>query len=182
MPSGTAAAGEALRRIHELALSFEGELSRFWPPDEARRLVASSDVRHGLTPAEQKLVSEAVAQLIERLPERSAQPLHGDAHIWNTLQTRAGPRWLDFDEACRGPLEWDAATMIESDWVFGPRGDVRAAYAAAFGDRFDQRELAPWVELRVALIVLWLAVHAHGNPGERDELEHLLAWLRPRVA
>ena len=97
------------------------------------------------------------------------------------MPTKAGLVWFDFDEACRGPLEWDAATMIESDWVFGPRANVRAAYSAAFGDRFDERELAPWVELRALMIVLWTAVQSSHDAGLAEELDGVLAWLRPRI-
>ena len=177
-PADPAAAGEALREIHELALGYEGELAPFWPPVEAQALLARADVAGALRGPELQLLRGVLER---RLPERPEQPLHGDAHVWNTLQTADGPLWLDFDEACRGPLEWDAATMVESDLVLGPGADVPAAYEAAFGDRFEERDLAPWVELRVALIVLWLA--AAGRTTEAPhELDRLLAWLRPRVA
>lgn len=174
-------AGERLREIHELSLSYEGELSTFWPFREARRLLDHPELTAEL--AEEYLallttVLDAVERTVSSAPER---PLHGDAHIWNTLQTPTGPVWFDFDEACRGPLEWDAATMIQSDLVLGPKPDVRRAYRAAFGDRFDDEELLPWIDLRVVLIVQWLAVARHRHPGLSDPgFDRLLAWLRGR--
>jgi hypothetical protein len=94
------------------------------------------------------------------------------------VRTPDGPLWIDFDEACRGPLEWDAATTIESSLVFGPLEQVEQAYEAAFGDRFTQDELAPFVELRVVLIAEWLACHLPRYPEAREELDRILGWLR----
>ena len=173
-------AGERLREIHELSLSYEGELSTFWPFREARRLLVHPEVTAELAEESLALLATALDALEPGLsgPER---PLHGDAHIWNTLQTPAGTVWFDFDEACRGPLEWDAATMIQSDRVLGPKEDVRRAYRAAFGDRFGDEELLPWIDLRVVLIVQWLAVARHRHHGVPDPgSDRLLAWLRRR--
>lgn len=39
------------------------------------------------------------------------RPLHGDAHTGNVLNTKAGPRWLDFEDVCSGPVEWDLASQ-----------------------------------------------------------------------
>jgi len=174
-------AGERLREIHELALSYDGELSRFWPFREARRLLVHPEATAELADEHLALLVGVLDALEGRLSPGPEQPLHGDAHIWNTLQTRDGPVWFDFDEACRGPMEWDAATMIQSDLVLGPIEEARRAYRAAFGDRFDDEELLPWVDLRVVLIVQWLAVAGHRYEGAPDPGSGRgLAWLRQR--
>lgn len=172
LPLEPRAEGEGLRRIHELGLDYDGELAGFWPPEEAEALLD----RAAFNPEERALVEGALDRI--ELPERRQQPLHGDAHIWNCVRTPEGPLWIDFDEACRGPLEWDAATMIESSLLFGPLEDVETAYAAAFGDRFTRDELAPFVELRVVLIAEWLACLLPQVPDVRGELDRVLAWLR----
>ena len=41
------------------------------------------------------------------------QPLHGEPHEANRLHTAAGIRWIDFEDACRGPIEWDLAFLPE---------------------------------------------------------------------
>ena len=174
-------AGILLRDIHELSATYEGELSGFWPPREAMALLSHPEVAARLGEDDLTFLASVLGRLRAELPDRPARPLHGDAHIWNTFQGRRGAVWFDFDEACRGPLEWDAATMIQSDWVLGPNEDVRAAYRAAFGDRFDDAELAPWVDLRVLLIVEWLAVARHRYPGLREPAADAgLDWLRRR--
>jgi|SRR5581483_11132903 len=174
-------AGEKLREIHELSASYEGDLSTFWPFREARRLLAHPEVVAELTEESLALLATVLDALEPGLLPGPERPLHGDAHIWNTLQTPAGTVWFDFDEACRGPLEWDAATMIQSDRVLGPKEDVRRAYRAAFGDRFGDDELLPWIDLRVVLIVEWLAVARHRREGVPDPASGRgVAWLRQR--
>jgi hypothetical protein len=39
------------------------------------------------------------------------QPLHGSPHAGNWLATAEGPLLLDFETACRGPIEWDLAAL-----------------------------------------------------------------------
>jgi Ser/Thr protein kinase RdoA (MazF antagonist) len=174
-------AGERLREIHSLSESYAGELSTFWPFREARRLLCHPETTAELTDDGLGLMATVLDDLEVRLPSRPERPLHGDAHIWNTLQTSDGPVWFDFDGACHGPLEWDAATMIQSDRVLGPKEDVRRAYRAAFGDRFTDEELLPWIDLRVVLIVEWLAVARHRHEGVPDPGSGRgLAWLRRR--
>lgn len=38
-----------------------------------------------------------------------ARPLHGSPHTGNIVVTGAGIRFLDFETACTGPLDWDLA-------------------------------------------------------------------------
>jgi phosphotransferase family enzyme len=174
-------AGNRLREIHELAASYDGELSTFWPCREARRLLGHVEVTEELPDDDLALLTTVLEHLDACLETDPQHVLHGDAHIWNTLQAREGPVWFDFDEACRGPLEWDAATMIQSDRVLGPNEDARQGYGAAFGDRFEEEELSPWIDLRVVLIVEWLAVARHRHPGVPDPgSSRGLAWLRRR--
>jgi Phosphotransferase enzyme family len=174
-------AGERLHEIHDLAVSYDGELSTFWPFPEARRLLGHAEVTEELSDDHLVLLTTVLEHLEARLPTEAQQALHGDAHIWNTLQTVDGPVWFDFDEACRGPLEWDAATMIQSDRVLGPNEHVRQAYRAAFGDRFSEEELSAWIDLRVVLIIEWLAVARHRYRGVPDPgSDRGLAWLRQR--
>ena len=50
-------------------------------------------------------------------PTGHVQPLHGDAHAGNLIATRDGLLWIDFEDVCRGPVEWDLATMMDADAI-----------------------------------------------------------------
>jgi hypothetical protein len=51
------------------------------------------------------------------------RPLHGEPHDRNLLATPSGPRWIDLEGACRGPLEWDLAFLPVEAASFFPRVD-----------------------------------------------------------
>src|SRR5262245_56391198 len=40
--------------------------------------------------------------------------LHGSPHAGNWLRTAQGVLLLDFETACRGPLEWDVAALDDA--------------------------------------------------------------------
>ena len=42
---------------------------------------------------------------------RSAGVLHGDAHPRNLLKIGADWGWIDLEESCHGPLNWDLAVL-----------------------------------------------------------------------
>jgi hypothetical protein len=51
--------------------------------------------------------------------------------------------WIDFEEVCRGPVEWDLATMMDAD-----------AVAAHYQHRPDPEVLARCTDLRTLQVVL----------------------------
>jgi hypothetical protein len=71
------------------------------------------------------------------------QPVHGDAHHGNLIATHDGLVWIDFEEVCRGPVEWDLATIMDAD-------------AVAAHHRPDPEVLARCTELRTLQVVLCL--------------------------
>ena len=69
---------------------------------------------HGQTnPTDHRRLLRAVERLEPWLTEaqQSTHVLHGDAHPGNLIATRDGLLWTDFEEVCRGPVEWDLATI-----------------------------------------------------------------------
>jgi thiamine kinase-like enzyme len=76
-------------------------------------------------------------------PGGDVQPVHGDAHPGNLVATHDGLVWIDFEEVCRGPVEWDLATMLDAD-------------AVAAHHRPDPEVLARCTSLRTLQVVLCL--------------------------
>jgi aminoglycoside phosphotransferase (APT) family kinase protein len=77
-------------------------------------------------------------------PGGDVRPLHGDAHPGNLVATRDGLVWIDFEDVCLGPVEWDLATMMDP-----------AAVAGHY--RPDPELLARCRELRALQVLLCLA-------------------------
>jgi thiamine kinase-like enzyme len=104
------------------------------------------------------------------------QPLHGDAHPGNLLAGPAGWLWCDFEDTCRGPLEWDLAAVRRT-----PRLDGAAAlraYARAGGREVDDAALAPWIALRRLHLTVWTCLYAERMPELRPRAAELVASWR----
>ena len=105
----------ALDRLHEVLGGLEldlpflgpaiGDLDRVW---EALRGTALMDDAAIELRREQR--DRLVADLVAASPR--VQPLHGDAFPRNSLVTPGGIAWIDFEDACLGPVAWDHAVMI----------------------------------------------------------------------
>ena len=146
-PASPEEAGTSLRALHERARSFAASLRSFDPRPEAVRLTSEPALR------------EAAERL--ELPELPAQPIHGDAHLGNVL---AGGRWLDFDEACSGPPEWDLACVRHRLLVFGELQSEIEAALAAYGDH-DEDAVAACDPLVVLFTATWGSSRNRDHPA-----------------
>jgi Ser/Thr protein kinase RdoA (MazF antagonist) len=110
---------------------------------------------------------------VARMP---TQPVHGDAHLGNAL---AGGTWLDLDEACLAPPEWDLACLRHRTVCFGELEGETAEALAAYGSH-DQSAIAELDPLVVLTTAAWGAMaQGLGKPiGPRTWRR--LDWLRQR--
>lgn len=51
----------------------------------------------------------------ERFPDTPVQTVHGDAPSYNVILTNSGPRFADFEDVNRAPIEWDLAAGTPED-------------------------------------------------------------------
>jgi hypothetical protein len=161
-----AAAGRGLRRIHDSLEDYEGELPR------AGR---AGDVRAMLAPFSPSDDVELLCDLASReLPE--GQALHGDAHLFNCIQTATGPVWHDFETACRGPREYDLAALVLDDRSRGPDPEARAALAA-YG-AYDEDVLEQAIPVYAAWVAASFMVAVARRPDAALALERQLQFLR----
>jgi len=80
-----------------------------------QRDVANRDITPELGPADRDLVGDALRDLGRAVASSGAgeQLLHGEPHPDNVLVTTDGPLFVDFENAARGPLEYDLAWVPE---------------------------------------------------------------------
>jgi hypothetical protein len=74
-----------------------------------------TDIAGGMRASEDTVLHRAAARLMPEAASWPRRPLHGDAHLANILSTTNGFVWIDFEDACVGPLEWDFASRTVSD-------------------------------------------------------------------
>jgi Ser/Thr protein kinase RdoA (MazF antagonist) len=104
--------------------------------------VADHDVTPDLTPADRALLAGRLRDLEHEIVARGApeQLLHGEPHPGNVHDTSGGLVLLDFENAARGPVEYDLGWVpaavaervpgVDADLVDSCRGVVLAIVAA----------------------------------------------------
>lgn len=141
--------------LHALLRSYPGELPLLGANDIPRGLEALDQAGEILCEADVYRLRTAAERLrpLWEAPSGDLQPLHGDAHPGNLIATREGGLvWIDFEDVCRGPVEWDLATMMDLD-------------AVAAHHQPDPEVLARYTELRALQVALCL-VAFHDDFGD----------------
>jgi phosphotransferase family enzyme len=160
------AAGHGLRAIHESLADYDGELPRAGRAEEVRSMLEpfapSDDV---------ELLSELASR---ELPD--GQALHGDAHLFNCIQTASGPVWHDLETACRGPREYDLAALLLDDRSRAPDPDARQA-AVAYGP-YDEELLQQAIPVYAAWVAASFMAAVARRPDAAPVLERQLRFLR----
>jgi molybdopterin-guanine dinucleotide biosynthesis protein A len=109
-------AGQALRALHDAIADYPVALPSLWNRlDRAQATTDDPSASPALAEEDREFLAQRLRKLRSSfqqlpLPERN---LHGAPHTGNLLRTSTGPRWIDFDTVCRGPLEWDLAHLPE---------------------------------------------------------------------
>jgi hypothetical protein len=170
--------GPLLAELHHHLRDFPGDLPDA-PPLDVPLIV--EHLRESLT-AEGLLTEDDLAGMLaahERVQRAIAAtgderlPLHGDAHPANLLFTTQGPMWTDFEDAWRGPIEWDLVCLATTG-----RLDGRAA-VATYPDAPDDAALAPYLEGRLLQGLAWSFVYQHHFPSDERRshaLNRLARW------
>ncbi len=166
------AAGESLARLHSAMSGYDG-----WMPgpenvaEDSRRAVLLL-ARLGVMSARE--AAEIGEQCLEALDEmRSVMarlegehpgrlvPLHGDPHGGNLLDVDGRATWWDFDDAWRGPVEWDLVVARDSEQLDGT--DAIEAYCEATGFVPDAEAMTTSRRLRDAQGRAWEALYGYGR-------------------
>jgi hypothetical protein len=162
------AVGRSLAKIHEALEHCDVALPSFRSGLEHARGALFDDFSVAAAdPDDREFLRAAFTDLFGQVDDHTftAQALHGEPHTNNYLVTARGIRWIDFEDACRGPLEWDLA-FLPIDGV------------AVFQD-VDPDLLALLQTLNSARVVTWCWVQDR-FPEMRHHGEHHLAVVRKR--
>ncbi len=149
-----------LLHLHTVLRSYPGELPMLGADDIPRGLELLDQTSEVLSAADVELLRASAERLrsLWEAPGEDAQPLHGDANPGNLISTRdGGPLWIDFEDVCLGPVEWDLATIMDPG-------------AVAAHHRSDPELLARCTELRALQVALCLIVF-HDDFGDVEGWE-----------
>jgi hypothetical protein len=168
--------GSLLRELHVALRGYPGALRRLSPFAEIPQWLDEVERWKAIDATDLAMLRRGYAQVaaqIEslRLPE---QPLHGDAHKKNVLKTGNGLIWTDFEDACRGPLEWDVACFVRTS------GEDRETALAAYGGDTDLARLTPFFEARDLQGAIWGAILTTRFEDRRERAAEWMAVARSR--
>jgi Ser/Thr protein kinase RdoA (MazF antagonist) len=160
--------GTSLRLVHQALARIDVELPNFRVSLERTRIALFDDIQMAALPMQDRLfLREAFGELMGNL-EGLAFPelaIHGEPHSGNCLATREGSRWIDFEDACRGPVEWDLAFLTE---------EARATF-----ENIDLPLLELLMTLNSARVATWCWVQAR-FPAMRSHGQQHLSLVRAR--
>lgn len=164
MPVAPADYANALVRLHAGMRALDLTTPHFTDRvEEARHIVETPHLTPGHPGADRELLSATLRSRRRVIADHGAaeQVLHGEPHPGNVLGTASGPRFIDFETCCRGPVEFDLAHVPDDvierypgtdlDLLNECRGLVLAMIAAwrwAPGDAFPDGERAERLLLR----------------------------------
>jgi thiamine kinase-like enzyme len=177
-PLDVKAAAHSLRRIHDLDPRRASFLPPFRPLLELDLLLERIEARRLLAVEDLELLESEKERLVPLLPERfDERPLHGDAHFYNIMESARGTIWIDLEDGCLGPIEWDLATLQAAARRLEQDLPWRAAIAA-YGREPDTDLLELMVELRGVYVAAWHALGAATIPESALWRDRWLELLR----
>jgi len=158
---------QALERLHEAMRQLEVPAPHFTDRvDEAQSIVADPSRSPELADADRELLADTLRTLRRAVVDRGTdeQLLHGEPHPGNLLSTESGPRFIDFETCCHGPIEFDIAHAPD---------EVGDHYAGA-----DQLQVRDCRILSMAMVASWRADRDDIFPNGRQMRDELLAEVR----
>jgi Ser/Thr protein kinase RdoA (MazF antagonist) len=108
--------GDSLKRVHTDLEQCSVSLPSFTVSIFKARDALFDDARMSAMPrVDRDFLRRSFNRVLEHLDDYEVrqQPLHGEPHAGNYITTRDGIRWLDFENACLGPLEWGLAFLSD---------------------------------------------------------------------
>jgi hypothetical protein len=142
---------EALGRLHAGLRRVELPTQHFTDRvAEAERIAVDPERSPALGDDDRRLLVECLRRRRDAVRSRGAaeQPLHGEPHPGNVLGSPDGPRFIDLETCCHGPVEFDLAHVpdavarhypgLDAGLLSDCRGLVVAMVTAWRWDRDDE--------------------------------------------
>jgi len=170
--------GRTLHQCHEILRRFTQPLPPLAILHESQNILANHEHFPSQT---QRLLRDHLTASLETLARYPHQPLHGDAHMGNLMNTKHGLLLTDWEDAFSGPIEWDLASLIwnarllEEDHATADA--ILDAYREA-GGSWDETALQQSLIARAAVMTAWYPIlYPNPNAERQKKLQHRIDWL-----
>jgi len=112
--------GALLSDLHTALARYEADLPLLVGP--------LTDINSALRTRTDAALHEAADWLLPLTSTWPRRPLHGDMHTGNLLKSGDAFHWIDFEDVCVGPVEWDLASRtITDEFIDSYPGEVDRA-------------------------------------------------------
>ena len=174
VPPAPLQVGHTLRQCHEALRSFEGDLPNLGILTEAIAILQERELFPGAT---QAMLADRLASSLRGMETLPQQPLHGDAHFGNVMNTTRGLLWTDWEDGFSGPVEWDLASLIWNAQILDEDHSTVRSIRAAYGP-VNEEALRICLVARAAVMTAWYPILYPNSNGDRQEkLKRRIEWL-----
>lgn len=174
--------GRTLRQCHEVMRTFPEPLPKLAIITESLGLLETLHARGLLPKRTLDMLRRHLERSLDALGNAPAQqPLHGDAHMGNLMNTTRGLLWTDWEDTFAGPVEWDVASIIWNAQILeedhATARQIVEAYCEA-GGVLDEAVMRQCLIARAAVVTAWYPI-LYPNPNEdrREKMRRRVAWL-----
>jgi hypothetical protein len=160
-------AASTLVSVHVALRSFAVPLPPYTDAlDHCWQVLADGGVSAVLPRDDRDLLATHYRRLRHEIDNSAASrtPLHGDVHLGNLLFDRHSPWWIDFEDACVGPVEQDIAGLPSTVWPL-------------FADA-DQALIQRFAELKSVCVAVWCWADMSRSAEVREAAEYHLQQVR----
>jgi streptomycin 6-kinase len=169
-----ASVGLTLRRCHEIMRHFTQPLPKLAILTESLSILQD---RALFPQSTQRMLQDHLTRSIAVLSEYSHQPLHGDAHMGNFMNTTSGLLLTDWEDTFSGPVEWDLASVIWNALLLDEDHATVKVIREAYGP-VDERALNYSLIGRAAVMTAWYPIlYPNPSPERQSRLQRRIDWL-----
>lgn len=173
--------GRTLHQCHQVMSSFSQLLPKLAIITESISLLDTLSQRELLPPAAIDVVRRHLITTLHALDAYPHQPLHGDAHMGNLMNTTIGLLWTDWEDTFAGPVEWDLASIIWNARMLDEDHSTADRILGAYrqdGGSINDEALQHCMVARAAVVTAWYPVlYPNPNADRRNKLRRRLEWL-----
>lgn len=175
--------GRTLFGCHRILRSFVTPLPRLAILSESLDLLDELEGRGAFPLPTISLLRKHLVRSVDSLGRFPQQPLHGDAHFGNLMNTADGLRWTDWEDTFSGPVEWDLASIIWNARILDEDHEMADAILDAYREegRIDPAALDQCLIARAAVMSAWYPVlYPDLAPERKVKLQRRLDWLQEK--
>lgn len=176
--------GRTLSQCHEALRSFSEPLPPLAILTESIELVDTLEQKGLLPVTDLELLREHLETSLKVLARFPHQPLHGDAHLGNLMNTTGGLLWTDWEDTFSGPVEWDVASIVWNSLILEEDHATVDGILKAYrqnGAALEQEAFEQCLIARGAVMTAWYPVlYPNPNSERQEKLRRRLEWLEAK--